>query len=554
MTSISCLLPTISVLYTPANMDISTWALPQLSKLLPLDEESLKQIISYTDSLPNREAADHLQNLLGDSPQALEFITSFNNRRKPKATAASSQVQAASELSEVPKPKPRNKKRQGLGKLPPPRQVEDYGSVSGAYVKKDVGDYMAGSAKPKATKPNTFGLSSTQDALQIPTLAASSGTTTPNSRGTSPAPSQSKLPPSAAGQLISETKTKTSSLKPKAKVSVAGGTPMHGASTALNDLESAIRALEIQTNPSLASTDNSKRKCNCMATRHPLLEAAPNCLNCGKIICVKEGIGPCTFCNSPILSAQEIQSMVRILREERGKEKMAANNAGQKRADVSLAPRPFSTPRVTPMSSNPTSNVESENEKLAKAKQHRDKLLAFQTQNAKRTQVYDEAADFETTTAGLSMWASPQERAMQLKRQQKALREQEWNARPEYEKRKVVASIDLSGKKLVRRMAAAERPVTPESEDELPEPAGRPANSNTLSSGSGAFSKNPLLGGLIRPKIKVEDSKGKQKEGERKQTWRRVQDENDDNEQWILDGGVYGARVDSVSLEMDGLR
>lgn len=246
--------------------------------------------------------------------------------------------------------------------------------------------------------------------------------------------------------------------------------------------------------------------------------------------------------------------MVRILREERGKEKMAANNAGQKRADVSLAPRPFSTPRVTPMSSNPTSNVESENEKLAKAKQHRDKLLAFQTQNAKRTQVYDEAADFETTTAGLSMWASPQERAMQLKRQQKALREQEWNARPEYEKRKVVASIDLSGKKLVRRMAAAERPVTPESEDELPEPAGRPANSNTLSSGSGAFSKNPLLGGLIRPKIKVEDSKGKQKEGERKQTWRRVQDENDDNEQWILDGGVYGARVDSVSLEMDGLR
>ncbi|KAF1831125.1 C2HC5 finger protein [Decorospora gaudefroyi] len=536
-------------------MDLSNWALPQLSKLLPLDDESLKQIISYAETLPNRETADHLQNLLGDSPQALEFITSFNNRRKPKASTGPSQSQSSSHVSEVPKAKPR-KKKAPLGKLPPPRQPESYGNVAGAYMKREVADYMAGSSKPKASKSNAFGLSDKPDALQLPTTAASSGTATPKSRGVSPAPPQSKLPPSAAGQLISETKSRNASPKPKAKVSVAGGTPMHGASTALNDLESAIRALEVQTNPTLAPHDDSKRKCNCMATRHPLLEAAPNCLNCGKIICVKEGIGPCTFCSTALLSPQEIQSMVRALREERGKEKMAANNASQKRADVSLTPRPFATPRgaTTPASSNPASDVESENEKLAKAKMHRDKLLTFQAQNAKRTQVHDEASDFETTTAGLSIWASPQERAMQLKRQQKALREQDWNARPEYEKRKVVASIDLSGKKLVRRMAAAERPATPETDDdddELPEPA---APGNALSSGSGAFSRNPLLGGLIRPTIRVEESKGKETEGRRKQTWRRVQDDHDDNEQWILDGGVYGSRADNVGLEMDGLR
>ncbi|KAH7556531.1 C2HC5 finger protein [Bipolaris maydis] len=526
-------------------MDLSSWALPQLSKLLPLDDESLKQVISYTDSLSQKEAADHLQNLLGDSPQALEFITSFNNRRKPKSTAGARQNQPLNDISEVSKSKPKKKKQTGLNKLPPPRQPDNYGNVSGAYMKKDEEDYMAGSSKAKAAK---FGLSEQPDALQLPKSTASSGAATPKSRGVSPAPPAAKLP----GTVVGETKPKP---KPKAKVNVTGGTPMHGASTALNDLESAIRALEIQTNPTLATQDNSKRKCNCMATRHPLLEAAPNCLNCGKIICVKEGIGPCTFCNSALLSPQDIQSMVRILREERGKEKMAVNNAGQKRAEVSLAPRPFSTPRgPTPASSNPASDVESENEKLAKAKQHRDKLLAFQAQNAKRTQVHDEAADFETTSAGLSMWASPQERAMQLKRQQKALRDQEWNARPDYEKRKVVASIDLSGKKLVRRMAAAERPATPESEDELSEPNQGPADGNALSSGGGAFSRNPLLGSLIRPTIKIEESKGKEKGSEKRQTWRRVQDDNDDNEQWILDGGVYGSRADNVSLETDGLR
>jgi hypothetical protein len=522
-------------------MDLATWALPQLSKILPLDEDSLKQVISYTETLSDREAADHLQNFLGDSPQALEFITSFNNRRR-QASSGSNQPTASSSLSEVPKAKPR-KKKAPLNKLPPPRRPEDYGNTSGAYVKKNEDDYMAGSSKAKAPKSSAFALSDKPVAVQKP---STSGTSTPGSRGISPAPPASKLPPSAAGQLISDTKSsRNSSPKPKAKaakVNVAGGTPMHGASMALSDLESAIRTLEIQTNPALsASQDNSKRKCNCMAIRHPLLEAAPNCTNCGKIICVKEGIGPCTFCNTPLLSADEIQSMVRVLREERGREKMSANNAGQKRADVATAPRPFSTPKgATPASSNPASDIKTENEKLAKAKQHRDRLLAFQAQNARRTQVHDEAADFETTTAGLSMWASPQERAMQLKRQQKALREQEFNARPEYEKRRMVASIDLVGGKIVRKMAAVERPSTPESDNEPAEPP--PAlQHGAISSGGGAFSKNPLLGGLIRPTIKME-GKGKDKEGERVQTWRRVQDDNDDNEQWILDGGVYGGR------------
>jgi hypothetical protein len=530
-------------------MDLSTWALPQLSKLLPLDEESLTQVITYTESLPNREAAEHLQNLLGDSPQALEFITSFNNRRRPKPNNGPAQSQPANNISEVPKAKPRKKKPGGVGKLPPPRQPENYGNLGGGYVKRDEEDYIAGSSKHKAAKQNAFALSDKPDAMQVP--ATSSGTATPKSRGVSPAPAPaSKLPPSAAGQLISDAKSskssRNSSPKPKAKVSVQGGTPMHGASTALNDLESAIRALEIQTNPNLSSTqDNAKRKCNCMATRHPLLEAAPNCLNCGKVICVKEGIGPCTFCNTPLLSSSEIQSMVQVLRQERGKEKQAINNASQRRAEVATVPRPFSTPKErTPVSSNPASDTE--DGKLAKAKEHRDKLLAFQAQNARRTQVHDEAADFEIPTAGLSMWASPQERAMQLKRQQKALREQEWNTRPEYEKRKVVASIDLVGGKIVKRMAAVERPHTPESDEELPEPAEIPKQPRT---GGGAFARNPLLGGLIRPTIKIE-GKGKEKEREKKQSWRRVQDDNDDNEQWILDGGVYGGK--EINLQHEG--
>lgn len=350
---------------------------------------------------------------------------------------------------------------------------------------------------------------------------------------------------------------------------------MHGKSTVLNDLDSAIRSLEIQTNPSLAGTgkdgkaakqqqedkDKAQRRCDCMASRHPLLTAAPNCLNCGKIICVSEGLGPCTFCGQPLLSSSDVHSMLRVLREERGRERTNIHNASHRRADVAASPaaRKFGgrSFQSTPLSSAPSSDAEGfddssagDSGKLTAARHHRDKLLAFQAQNSQRTRVHDEAAEYDTPLAGLSMWASPQERALQLKRQQKVLREQEWNAKPEYEKRRMVVSVDLVGGKVVKRMAEVDRPAGP-SKDEAggEDDYQHEGNDGTDGAGEGgggggAFSRNPLLGSLIKPVIQ---SKGKsaprQRTSAASTTWRRVQDDDDDNEQLILRGSLYGGET-----------
>ena len=317
---------------------------------------------------------------------------------------------------------------------------------------------------------------------------------------------------------------------------------MHGASTVLSELDAAIRGLEISTNSSLL-LPAAQRACNCIGSRHPLLTAAPNCLNCGKVICVKEGLGPCTFCGEPLLSAIEVQGMIRELREERGKEKMLLDNAGNRRAEVSKKPAPFTAPRNMDMSPAEL-----------KAKEHRDKLLSFQAQNAKRTTVRDEAADFETpVTAGVNMWASPAERARQLKRQQNVLAEQEWNARPEYEKRKTVLSIGFEKGKVVKRMGVApverEKPKVAESDEEEVEEL--PFSDVSGNKGGGTFSRNPLLGGLIKPIYN--SGKGKEPDTEtseiRKKTWRRVQDSLEDNEAIILDGGVFGGTSDRIEQE-----
>ena len=250
--------------------------------------------------------------------------------------------------------------------------------------------------------------------------------------------------------------------------------------------------------------------------------------------------------------------MIRTLREQRGYEKTSLNNASHRRADVSQSPRPFATPHMS-STLEPNKSVTSTTETtLNLARQHRDNLLAFQRDNARRTHIIDEAADFETPTAGLSMWSSPVERAEQLKRQQKVLREQEWNAKPDYEKRKVVMSIDLVGGKVVKRMAQVERPTDREEQgSSANDKSDRFAEVANGDQSNGVFSNNPLLGELIRPVWKscdkednsiAKNAAGKDERKSTKSTWRRVQDDTDDNEAWILNGGVYGGREDDWTL------
>jgi hypothetical protein len=535
-------------------MALESWALPRLSNLLPLDEESLKQVIEYTLTLSKDEAASHLKNLLGDSPAALEFITSFNSRRPGQAqsfaSAASAQQEHGSKGKQsapphdgVPKPKKKSQKQKQNTKLGAPRRPDDWGHTDGSYMKPELEDYM--SATPKSQSPHGSSANVTKKGLQPPSnahSATSSRSATPLSsanisRTSSPKPPSSKLPPSAQGSLISDIPTRASNKSNKTtKISLgAGGTAPRGPNnTPLSDLDSAIRELELQTNPTRA--DDPRRKCNCMAQRHPLLAAAPNCLSCGKIICAKEGLGPCTFCGAALLSREDLQEMLHALKEERGRERMAANNAAHRKADVARTPRAFTAARTG----------DEEQAALEKATAQRDRLLSYQANNARRTRVHDEAADFEVPPP--SLWATPAERAKQLRKQQEYLRQKAWRERPEWEKRKVVAEIDISKGKVIKKMKEVEMPeMYPSSEEETEE--AEDIQPGALTKGQGAYGRNPLLGKLIKPVAKQSKGKGKaEAEGseaheQRKATmWRRVQDDYDDNEEWILDGGALAGK------------
>lgn len=538
-------------------------SLAQLSNLLPLPDEELQQMLDYASTLTKEEAASHFSELLGDSQPVLEFISSFNARRRgnrpvPVAASASAPTTAnpspgpsSANNSDVPYdgvPKSRrgqNKKKKAQIHTPAARQIDAQALPTGmVYSKKNQQDDYMGKRPSAAPSP----------ARSPAPPTTSQGPSRPPATATPPALAQPQR--TAAGYLISEGPskaksksnpvTRTSTPKPgkdNTKISITGGMPMAGASTALSDLDAAIRALEISTNPTLQGDVNARR-CNCVATRHGLQSAAPNCLSCGKVICLKEGLGPCTHCGTPLLSSQEVQAMVQELRQEKGREKMAADREAHKRPEISKKPVPFSQNRAATAA---TSEAE------ANAKAHRDKLLGFQSQNASRTTVRDEAADFDVSHAmsgtGGSMWSTPEERARELKRQQKVLREMEWNARPDYEKRQQIVSIDLVGGKVVKKMAAIERPVTPEEDEDDQFGAdgdayAAPSEVNYAigkSGNGGAFSQNPLLGHLIKPVYeRQEDSAKLEGRKDRATRWRRVQDDSNNNEGVILDGGLRG--------------
>ncbi|KIV76994.1 hypothetical protein PV11_08836 [Exophiala sideris] len=540
--------------------DLQSWALPRLQRLLPIDDESLKEVVVYSSTLPKQESANHLKNLLGDSPQALEFISSFNSRRRNVPEDPKPQPSAAA-LDETDFPTPRRrapkKPKAPLHSTGPARVPEGYGNVTGGYTKHyETDNHAPVGSRPVSRDHNQFSLSQTPDALQLPQTTNGGGSSA-TSRDASPAKKPQKLPPSASGNLISDfgfANVRSKQAKKPAHSSHSQSqsctsTPQKGNSTTTSsvaDLTAAIAALELSTNPSLS---NERRKCTCNASIHPLFETAPNCLNCGKIICALEGLQPCSFCDAPILTKEQVNGMIKALKEERGIEKMVVHNTGQSLSGRGTPVFGGSTPEA--LSGDESSSA------AARARAHRDKLLAFQRENAQRTKVHDEAADYDVSLApGTTQWMTPVQRAAALKKQQQYIREMEESNRPEWEKKKTVMSMSIKNGKLVRtyeRQKAPHATDSPENPEVADDEVDETSDQHLTVGGQGAFSNNPLLatGKLVRPVWKAPDGadKGKDREVGRKSVWRRVQDDNEDNEQWILDGGLHGYGTETRLME-----
>ncbi|KPI41577.1 uncharacterized protein AB675_9033 [Cyphellophora attinorum] len=319
------------------------------------------------------------------------------------------------------------------------------------------------------------------------------------------------------GNLISEFMPNVRTKTKKAHGSSNAHATTTASSSSIADLSSAISQLEMTTNPSIPS---KPRVCTCNASIHPLFDMAPNCLSCGKIICAFEGLQPCSFCGTKLVSDSETQQILTSLRQERGTERQTAHNssiAASRSGTPSLSNTPSRGP--TPVSSSDSLR---QNAALEEAKARRDRLLTFQSENAQRTKVHDEAADFSTITPGQAQWMTPVQRAAALKQQQKYLRDLEEASKPEYEKTRSVMSLGFNKQGKLVKTFEKQRIARPDPEEAEAEIDAEPA-----SSGQNTPSANPFAReGLIRPIWKPSAEAGSgSTTAARKNTWRRVQDD-----------------------------
>ncbi|XP_007549045.1 activating signal cointegrator 1 [Poecilia formosa] len=161
-----------------------------------------------------------------------------------------------------------------------------------------------------------------------------------------------------------------------------------------------------------------RHACECLAQKHALIN---NCLSCGRIVCDQEGSGPCLFCGSLVCTREEQEILQRDSNKSQKLRKKLMGDAGERE----LLPHQEAKLKAG----------------LEKAVQHKDKLLEFDRNSVRRTQVLDDESDYFATES--NQWLSPNERE-KMRKMEEDLRELRHASRKD---RKI--TLDFAGRQVI---------------------------------------------------------------------------------------------------------
>ncbi|KAF3832914.1 hypothetical protein F7725_026579 [Dissostichus mawsoni] len=166
-----------------------------------------------------------------------------------------------------------------------------------------------------------------------------------------------------------------------------------------------------------------RHACECLAQKHNLIN---NCISCGRIVCDQEGSGPCLFCGSLVCTREEQE----ILQRDSNKSQKLRKSLWEVRDKNNGGERDYLPNQEAKMKAG-----------LEKAVQHKDKLLDYDKNSVKRTQVLDDESDYFATES--NQWLSPNERE-KLRKKEEELRDLRHASRKD---RKI--TLDFAGRKVL---------------------------------------------------------------------------------------------------------
>ncbi|XP_037291724.2 activating signal cointegrator 1 [Rhipicephalus microplus] len=149
-----------------------------------------------------------------------------------------------------------------------------------------------------------------------------------------------------------------------------------------------------------------RHSCECEALRHALIN---NCLRCGRIVCRQEGSGPCFTCGNLVCTNEEKE----LLSQDSKKSHQLQNKLMSQIVD----------------------------EGLAKAIEHKNRLLEYDRTSQRRTLVIDDNSDYYSSD---NKWLTLEQREMIRKK------EQEFYAELHASRRQQKVTLDFAGCQVVK--------------------------------------------------------------------------------------------------------
>ncbi|XP_077554908.1 activating signal cointegrator 1 [Haemaphysalis longicornis] len=149
-----------------------------------------------------------------------------------------------------------------------------------------------------------------------------------------------------------------------------------------------------------------RHPCECQAHRHALIN---NCIRCGRIVCRQEGSGPCFTCNNLVCTNEEME----ILSHDSKKSHQLRSKLMNPAAD----------------------------ENLAKAIEHKNRLLEYNRTSERRTRVIDDNSDYYSSD---NKWLTPEQRELIRKK------EEELRAEQHASRRQQKVTLDFAGRQVVK--------------------------------------------------------------------------------------------------------
>ncbi|CAO3589972.1 unnamed protein product [Absidia cylindrospora] len=325
---------------------MDNWVIDQLGVFLGFDTETLQtQVLPYLSSFDSPSAlSEHLQDMLGTSDDTLNFIHTYVQHRFPSKPSAQ-----------------QNQRQQKQQKQQKQQHSVNTTSSSSTTNKKDTSQFP--SLPPNANGPTTSWPGN------MTVYMKESDRATGKSAKTKKASTKSQNNTNS-GNLVSDRLEKKKN---------------KNSNTNNMTLESALKELDINVHQG-----KKRQVCNCQATKHDLLVIAPNCLNCGKIICVVEGIGPCSFCGTPVLSKEQQVSLIADAKKKRSEAKQLQHQQLQqerKAAKATAQSIGYASKVSGDIVSKYVFDQQVEDEQRQRAELHKEKLLEFQRTSAQRSTV-----------------------------------------------------------------------------------------------------------------------------------------------------------------------